>query len=86
MHSIRLSSRVRNGELAPLLDDDITAVVQEEERRETRAEINRVIRDVAAELADESEREEPKGRETRTSNVVPLRRTAMRDQGDTEAA
>lgn len=86
MHSIRLSSRVRNGELAPLLDDDITAVAQEEERRETRAEINRVIRDVAAELAAEGEPVEPEVRETRTSNVVPLRRTAMRDQGDTEAA
>lgn len=86
MHSIRLSSRVRNGELAPLLDDDITAVAQEEERSETRAEINRVIRDVAAELADESEREEPKGRKTETSNVVPLHRVAVRDQDDSDAA
>lgn len=85
MHSIRLSSRLRNGELAPLLDDDIAAVAQEEERCETREEINRVIREVGAELADEGERE-PKGRKTETSNVVPLHRVAVRDQDDSDAA
>lgn len=72
MHSIRLDSRTRNGELAPLFDDDIAAIAQEEERRETRAEIDRLIREIAAESAPEPH--EPEPHEPDTSNVVPLHR------------
>lgn len=86
MYSIRLGSRLRNGELAPLLDDDIAAIEQEEHRRAARAEINRLIREVHAELAAESEHDAPEVRESETSNVVPLRLATTHDQDDVEAA
>jgi len=74
MYSVRLGSRLRNGELASLFDDDIAAIAQEEERRETQAEINRLLRELAAEYAPEPHESEM--RAPGTSNVVPLHRVA----------
>ena len=50
MESIRLGSRLRNGVMSALLDEDIEAVEQEEHRYATRVEINRLLREGASEV------------------------------------
>lgn len=82
MYSVRLGSRLRNGELAPLFDDDIAAIAQEEKRRETQAEIDRLLRELASEHIPKPH--EPEMHAPGASNVVPLHRIAMHG-GECEA-
>ena len=73
MESIRLGSRLRNGAMFALLDEDIEAVEQEEHRYATRVEIYRLLREGAGDVPSTAEVEQAVIAHERPSNVVPLR-------------
>lgn len=73
MESIRLGSRLRNGVMSSLLDEDIEAVEQEEHRYATRAEINRLLQEGASEVPSTADVEQAVTAHERPANVVPLR-------------
>ena len=72
MESIRLGSRLRNGVLSSLLDEDIEVVEQEGHRYATRVEINRVLREGAGEVPSTEDVEQAVIAHELPSNVVPL--------------